>query len=241
MQMLAQIKDRRSKHSLFGLLNYCVTPMASRLVRSSSEATSTRDAKPAQLRVNILAPLTDVETISHRLDAVRTICSCLISPHDRDRSKSCMRAIICSTPSSKRSLRAPSSPFFASRHSARHRLKGTDYDKLVGTLVSPNPISFAAQLPAIEAERKIAHLLSLRTLVRNLPSIRASLNGCHASLLTTIKEILQDPRPEGMKKAIDKTINEDTLQSLQKGAFAAKTTKVRNLARACHDFAERSA
>ncbi|KAF8607234.1 hypothetical protein BDV93DRAFT_467924 [Ceratobasidium sp. AG-I] len=48
--------DRRSKYSLFGLLNHTFTPMAHRL-----------------LRINILAPITDQNAIDHRLDVVQEL------------------------------------------------------------------------------------------------------------------------------------------------------------------------
>ncbi|QRW13414.1 DNA mismatch repair protein MutS [Ceratobasidium sp. AG-Ba] len=48
--------ERRSKHSLFGLLNHTFTPMGCRL-----------------LRVNILAPITSQEAICHRLDVVQEL------------------------------------------------------------------------------------------------------------------------------------------------------------------------
>jgi DNA mismatch repair protein MSH4 len=105
-------------------------------------------------------------------------------------------------------------------------LKGIDYDKLVGTLVQPGATQYGSQNPAAEAERKIAHLIQLRTLVRNLPPLRAALGGCHANLLCKIKSILLDERPDAMRDRIDLTINEDALQGLQKGAFATKNTKV---------------
>ncbi|KAG8977624.1 MutS protein msh4 [Tulasnella sp. 425] len=56
LELVGNRLSKRSSHSLFGLLNHCFTPMATRL-----------------LRVNILAPITVQSSIDARLDAVEEL------------------------------------------------------------------------------------------------------------------------------------------------------------------------
>ncbi|KAG9077625.1 MutS protein msh4, partial [Ceratobasidium sp. UAMH 11750] len=56
LELVQSSTVRKSKNSLFGLLNHTFTPMAHRL-----------------LRVNILAPITDQTAIDHRLDVVQEL------------------------------------------------------------------------------------------------------------------------------------------------------------------------
>jgi len=53
LELIQNLRDSKSKHCLFGLLNETQTPMGSRLLRS-----------------NILQPLTNEETLSLRYDAL---------------------------------------------------------------------------------------------------------------------------------------------------------------------------
>ncbi|KIO30888.1 hypothetical protein M407DRAFT_221987 [Tulasnella calospora MUT 4182] len=56
LELVGNRLSKKSRHSLFGLLNHCFTPMATRL-----------------LRVNILAPITVQSSIDARLDAVEEL------------------------------------------------------------------------------------------------------------------------------------------------------------------------
>lgn len=53
LELVQNLHNPKSKHCLFGLLNETHTPMGSRLLRS-----------------NVLQPLTDVDTLNKRYDAV---------------------------------------------------------------------------------------------------------------------------------------------------------------------------
>ncbi|KAG9014981.1 MutS protein msh4 [Tulasnella sp. JGI-2019a] len=73
LELVANRANRRSRHSLFGLLNHSFTPMAARL-----------------LRVNILAPITVQSSIDARLDSVEE----LINTEDKYNSvKEALRAL----------------------------------------------------------------------------------------------------------------------------------------------------
>lgn len=58
LELIQNIEDTKSKQCLFGLLNATHTPMGARLLRS-----------------NILQPLTDVDTLTHRFDALEELTS----------------------------------------------------------------------------------------------------------------------------------------------------------------------
>lgn len=58
LELIQNLQNPRSKHCLFGLLNETLTPMGARLLRS-----------------NILQPLTDIQTLNTRYDALEELTS----------------------------------------------------------------------------------------------------------------------------------------------------------------------
>jgi DNA mismatch repair protein MSH4 len=106
-----------------------------------------------------------------------------------------------------------------------------DSDKLVGSIISqskPRRKSGGRNAdPSKEAEHKIALMLQLRTFVKCLPAVCIALKGSRSTLLVTIEKLLSDETAGVMAALIDGTINEDAMSSLQKGALAAKNTKVK--------------
>jgi DNA mismatch repair protein MSH4 len=113
-----------------------------------------------------------------------------------------------------------------------------DCDKLVGALISSRPRGgkrggggkkgrSSPADPSKEAEHKIALMLQLRTFVKCLPAFSVALRGSQSTLLKTIETLLSDGTADVMARLIDETINEDAISGLQKGALAAKNTRVR--------------
>ena len=107
------------------------------------------------------------------------------------------------------------------------RLRNLDVDKLVGQLSSPPRQSIKSKSdPAKDSETKISRLLQLRTLLQSLPAIRTALYRVNSTLLDQIAEVLKDDRAEEMLEIIAQTINDDAIGAMQKGALAARNTRI---------------
>lgn len=107
------------------------------------------------------------------------------------------------------------------------RLRNLDVDKLVGQLSSPPRQSINSKSdPAKDSETKISRLLQLRTLLQSLPAIRTALYRVNSTLLDQIAEVLKDDRAEEMLEIIAQTINDDAIGAMQKGALAARNTRI---------------
>ena len=101
-----------------------------------------------------------------------------------------------------------------------------DYDKLVSTLITTRSgRSTLARDPAADAEGKIGQLLSLRTFVKTLPTIAASIQDANAHLIRRAHEFLTDPRPAQLRRRIEDTLNKEATQTTQKGALAARSAR----------------
>ncbi|PWN51862.1 hypothetical protein IE53DRAFT_327721 [Violaceomyces palustris] len=164
LELVVSLDQSKTKLCLFGLLNHCVTPMAQRI-----------------LRMNILQPLTDLNTIESRLDAVE---ECI-------QSEERFFAI-------KESLKPLGSGGISGR---------IDLDKLIHLLIStenklPDPK---------RTEGKIGQVLSLRTLIRSIAPVKDALEGTQSGLIAAIREFLRVPQLEEMDRAISETINEDVI------------------------------
>lgn len=196
LELITNAVSSKSKHSLFGLLNHTFTPMASRLLRS-----------------NILAPLTDVETIETRLDAVQELVDQeeifvslrkalkRLAQMDVDKMIGTVALFRTSRSSSIASEDRSETKSGSSRRQGRHGIP-----------------SF--QDPSIAITRKLEMLRALKILLDSLSAICEALSPCSSKLLMLASEFLRDPALEEISEVIRKTVNEDSFIGIQKGGMA---------------------
>ncbi|QRV84814.1 DNA mismatch repair protein MutS [Ceratobasidium sp. AG-Ba] len=175
--------ERRSKHSLFGLLNHTFTPMGCRL-----------------LRVNILAPITSQEAICHRLDVVQELVN--------DEEK------------------------YTAIRDALKPIKKIDLDKLIAQLTTSESRPVGGSTGnAKGASVRVEQLVNLRNVIRGLPKIVKSLQGCRSSLLMMISDMLDDERVKLIDEIVSQGLNDDAISAaggggFGGGGFSAVTKKV---------------
>ncbi|SCZ88590.1 BZ3500_MvSof-1268-A1-R1_Chr2-1g04511 [Microbotryum saponariae] len=154
------------------------------------------------LRTNLLSPLTDTSVIDTRLDAVEEF----VNKEER-------------LTSVRKSLQP---------------LRALDCDKLVGQLTTPKRAekrgwghsSISTPDPALDAETKIARLLSLRSVLSALPGIRSALRHSDSTLLKSVYSILSDPRAVEMLGNIAATLNDDAVGPQPGGALKVRNARI---------------
>ncbi|SGY24217.1 BQ5605_C019g09022 [Microbotryum silenes-dioicae] len=154
------------------------------------------------VRTNLLSPLTDTSVIDTRLDAVEEF----VNKEER-------------LTSVRKSLRP---------------LRSLDCDKLVGQMTTPKRAekrgwghsSISTPDPALDAETKIARLLSLRSVLSALPGIRSALRHSDSTLLKSIYSILSDPRAVEMLGTIAATLNDDAVGPQPGGALKVRNARI---------------
>jgi len=57
--------------------------------------------------------------------------------------------------------------------------------------------------------QKLTYLLTLRTFLLSLPSLRTSLENVHSSLLAQILEVFEDERLGEIRKTVEENVNSD--------------------------------
>ncbi|KAH9824432.1 muts domain V-domain-containing protein [Melampsora americana] len=165
------------------------------------------------LRSNILAPLTDVETIEMRLDAVQELVDQeemsvslrkalrRLAQMDVDKMIGTVALFRTSRSTSIASENRSEIKSGSSRRQGRHGIP-----------------SF--QDPSMAITRKLEMLRSLRILLGSLGSICEALSPCSSRLLILASEFLRDPALEEISEVIRKTVNEDSFIGIQKGGMA---------------------
>ncbi|KDE08921.1 hypothetical protein MVLG_01015 [Microbotryum lychnidis-dioicae p1A1 Lamole] len=154
------------------------------------------------VRTNLLSPLTDTSVIDTRLDAVEEF----VNKEER-------------LTSVRKSLQP---------------LRSLDCDKLVGQMTTPKRAekrgwghsSISTPDPALDAETKIARLLSLRSVLSALPGIRSALRHSDSTLLKSIYSILSDPRAVEMLGTIAATLNDDAVGPQPGGALKVRNARI---------------
>jgi DNA mismatch repair protein MSH4 len=170
------------------------------------------------LRTNILSPLTDTVVIDTRLDVVEEF----VSSEERFHAvRKALEPYVDFT--SSNDCR------FIERCPNNRRLKSLDVDKLIGQIAASQrqqSFSKSSADPAKLSEAKINRLLQLRVLLHSLAALRTALYNSNSALLKTICNVLSDDRTEGILEEIAETINEDAVNSLQKGALQTRNTRI---------------
>ncbi|KAG0148849.1 hypothetical protein CROQUDRAFT_75045 [Cronartium quercuum f. sp. fusiforme G11] len=195
LELITNLVSRKSKDSLFGLLDHTLTPMASRL-----------------LRRNILAPLTDVETIETRLNAVQELVD------NEDALVSLRKAL-------KPLGQMDVDKMIGAVASFKTVQSTTTESSERSVTISAGKSSLVRgklrlQDPSIAITRKLEMLRSLKVLLDSLRAIRDALLPCTSRLLVLASEFLQDPALEEISVVIHKTVNQDSVIGVQKGGMA---------------------
>ncbi|KAI0075934.1 hypothetical protein K474DRAFT_1645947 [Panus rudis PR-1116 ss-1] len=172
LELAGNMNNKRSSHSLFGILNHTYTAMAARL-----------------LRVNLLAPITANTAIEARLDVVEE----LIQHEDR----------------------------FHEVKDALKTMNKMDFDKLIASLAVAEDAEITSPKTA---SARVNQMLSLRSIVQNLPLLAKALIGSQSNLLQIVHNMISDERLELINELIRKNLNEDA--ALQKGGLKAVMSRV---------------
>ncbi|GAA6003628.1 MutS family protein MSH4 [Rhodotorula paludigena] len=145
------------------------------------------------LRSNILSPLTSAEVIDARLDAVEELVN------SEERARAVRKAL--------------------------EPLKSVDLDKIIARLLSPTrpspsssstttrttlfPRVTSSQDPSIRISQNLAYLLSLRTFLSTLASMRSSVEHADALLLRQVERVLEDPALDRIAQVMECNVNRD--------------------------------
>ncbi|CEQ39579.1 SPOSA6832_01105, partial [Sporobolomyces salmonicolor] len=174
-----QLLNRNSKQHLLGMLNKCLTPMGTRL-----------------LRANILAPLTQPTIIDTRLDVVEELVNSEERFHALRKGLEPLKKLdldkitsrIISSSSSTKLSASSSHPSF----SRPSRLpKSTTVD------------------PSASILGKLTSLLLLRTFLLALPVLRMALESAESTILRQVTRILEDESLEVVRRVVEENVNRD--------------------------------
>ncbi|KAJ7153512.1 muts domain V-domain-containing protein [Mycena crocata] len=110
---------------------------------------------------------------------------------------------------------------FTEIRAALKPLTKMDFDKLIASLASfePKPI-----MTAKPAAARVAQMLDLRNVVRNLPALQKALQGSQSQLLKIIYEMLSDDRLAKIESLVAEALNEDGAPA--KGGITAINARV---------------
>ncbi|MBW0473963.1 hypothetical protein O181_013678 [Austropuccinia psidii MF-1] len=195
LELINNVVSAKSKQSLLGLLNHTLTPMATRLLKSS-----------------LLAPSTEVEVIEARLDAVQELIEhedCfvklrkslrLLAQIDIDKLISSVASIQLESSLDSASSATLTGASLISKSKAKRKVQNQD--------------------PSIRITKKLELLKSLKTLLQSLSHIQVALSGCSSGLLVLALSFLSDPALEELLIVIQEQVNEDSLLAIQKGGLA---------------------
>ncbi|GAA5999909.1 hypothetical protein JCM10207_005967 [Rhodosporidiobolus poonsookiae] len=181
LELVANLLNKNSKQHLLGMLNKCYTPMGTRLLRS-----------------NILGPLTDPGVIDTRLDAVEELVN------SEERMRAVRKAL---EPLKSLDLDKIVSRLLASTSSTRGLSTSSGARGLSRSSLFPSA-AFSTD-PSTRISQKLAYLLSLRSFLTALPSLRSSVENADAMLLRQIERIFEDGRLEEIKAAMERNVNRD--------------------------------
>ncbi|PWZ00351.1 hypothetical protein BCV70DRAFT_159928 [Testicularia cyperi] len=112
--------------------------------------------------------------------------------------------------------------FYAVREALKPlRIGSIDLDKLIHSLSAKEKRILSER---IQTERKIEHILSLRTLLRSIGPLQAALQGCSSQLLLSIEQFLESEELTLIREAIDTTIDEDIIHA--RGGLGSRNAKM---------------
>ncbi|GAA5943208.1 hypothetical protein JCM1841_002073 [Sporobolomyces salmonicolor] len=179
LELVGNLLNRNSKQHLLGMLNKCMTPMGTRL-----------------LRANILAPLTQPTIIDTRLDVVEELVNSEERFHALRKGLEPLKKLdldkitsrIISSSSSTKLSASSSHPSF----SRPSRLpKSTTVD------------------PSASILGKLTSLLLLRTFLLALPVLRMALESAESTILRQVTRILEDESLEVVRRVVEENVNRD--------------------------------
>ncbi|KAK0551642.1 MutS protein msh4 [Tilletia horrida] len=199
LELLENNLNRKSKQCMFGLMNFCATPMAERL-----------------LRMNLLQPLTDRDTIESRHDAVEEMVQSEVS----------LMGIV--PRNVQYSARFCTQERYASINQSLKPLgqNKIDADKLISQVCMSERTDLRN---AAQVESKIAKVLALRTFVRSIRPARHALDGCSSGLLRAVRMFLDSDELDEIAEAVETCINDDMLEGkvkMGKSGLAARTARL---------------
>ncbi|KAJ7607391.1 muts domain V-domain-containing protein [Roridomyces roridus] len=100
-------------------------------------------------------------------------------------------------------------------------LNKMDFDKLIASLASSET---KPSMASKTASARVAQMLELRNLVRNLPTLQKTLEGCTSQLLRIVYDMLSDERLANIERLVGGALNEDGAPA--KGGIAAVNARV---------------
>ncbi|GAA5967803.1 hypothetical protein JCM11641_005769 [Rhodosporidiobolus odoratus] len=181
LELVANLLNKNSKQHLLGMLNKCYTPMGVRLLRS-----------------NILGPLTDPRVIETRLDTVEE----LVNSEERLRAVRKALEPLKSLDLDKVVSRLLSSTSSTKGFATSTGSRGTSSSSLFSSVSTSTD-------PSTRISQKVAYLLSLRTFLSALPSLRSSVEHADSTLLQQIQRIFEDDRLEDVNEVMKRNVNKD--------------------------------
>lgn len=96
-----------------------------------------------------------------------------------------------------------------------------DFDKLIVTLASSEA---RPTMTAKGASTRVSQMLSLRNLVKNIPSLKKALTGSQSQLLQIVHEMISDERLANIGELVCANLNEEVITA--KGGIAAVNARV---------------
>ncbi|GAA5853279.1 hypothetical protein JCM3766R1_003671 [Sporobolomyces carnicolor] len=151
------------------------------------------------LRANILAPSTDQDQILGRYEAVEELV------YSEERLRSLRKAL---EPLKHIDLEKLTSKILSMTSSTRANPAAISTGRSSRSLLpkaGPDPSTLISQ--------KLNHLLTLRTFLLSLASLRTSLENIRSSLLAQSREIIGDPRLDAMRQTVEDNVNKDLWSS----------------------------
>ncbi|GAA5965994.1 hypothetical protein JCM21900_002861 [Sporobolomyces salmonicolor] len=179
LELVGNLLNKNSKQHLLGMLNKCMTPMGTRL-----------------LRANILAPLTEPTIIDTRLDVVEE----LVNSEERFRA---LRKGL--EPLKKLDLDKITSRIISSSSSTKLSASSNHPSFSRSSLL---PKSTTVD-PSASILGKLTSLLLLRTFLLALPVLRMALESAESTILRQVTRILEDERLEVVRRVVEENVNRD--------------------------------
>ncbi|GAA5958826.1 hypothetical protein JCM8115_000366 [Rhodotorula mucilaginosa] len=192
LELVSNLLNKNSKQHLLGMLNHCFTPMGTRF-----------------LRANILSPLTDTVTLDGRLDVVEELVN------SEERFRAVRKALeplksldLDKVVSRLLAPRRPATTANSAPPARRPTATGADAS-IKGLALFSQPAASASADPSLRIAHHLAHLISLRTFLNAVPSLRASVENASSPLLLQIERALSDDRIDEIREVLKEGMNDD--------------------------------
>ncbi|GAA5887865.1 hypothetical protein JCM5296_001791 [Sporobolomyces johnsonii] len=179
LELVGNLLNKNSKQHLLGMLNKCMTPMGTRLLRS-----------------NILAPLTEPTIIDTRLDVVEELVN------SEERFRALRKAL---EPLKKLDLDKITSRIISSSSSTKLSASSSHLSFSRSSLL---PKTTTAD-PSTSILGKLTSLLLLRTFLLALPAVRTALESAESTLLRQVTRVLEDDRLDEVRRVVEENVNRD--------------------------------